>query len=240
MRYPKGSRIVFDLTFPVRSRLDGLLRRTRRAVAKRRNKKTPDWCRRIAFSPTPKHWEPDIRKGFAGWAIEITFAKLTELTLDDFDLVVPLEIGDARWLAAQSDFNERNAIPMPPVEVIDLCNDKLAFDSALASLGFASHAALRNSTAYPYVLKPRQGSASVGTHIIRGEVDEQSLSVQLHDPNYFTQRLIPGRKEYATHLNFTDGRVVSELTVEYTFATNQPIKFTDRALKRVIRSGQCV
>jgi hypothetical protein len=44
-----------------------------------------------------------------------------------------------------------------------------------------------------------------------------------------------GRKEYATHLNFTGGRVVSELTVEYTFATNQPIKFRDRALRRYTR-----
>jgi hypothetical protein len=119
--------------------------------------------------------------------------------------------------------------------VIDLCDDKLAFDSALASLGFGSHAALRNSTGYPYVLKPRRGEGSEGTYIIRGEVDEQSLSTQLRDPNYFTQRLIPGRKEYATHLNFTDGRVVSELTVEYTFASNQPIKFRDRFLRRYAR-----
>jgi hypothetical protein len=154
---------VFDLTFPVRRRLDDLLDRARRAVAKGRYQKPPDWCRRIAFSP--KDWEPRIREGFASWPIEITFAKFTELTLDDFDLVVPLEIDDARWLAAQTDFNERNAIPMPPVEVIDLCNDKLAFDSALASLGFGSHAASRNSTGYPYVLKPRREEASVGTHI---------------------------------------------------------------------------
>jgi hypothetical protein len=234
MRFPKGSRSWFDLTFPVRSKLNGLLNRARRAVAKGRYQKPPDWCRRIAFSPQLL-LEPRIRKCFASWPIEITFAKLTELTLDDFDLVVPLEIDDARWLAAQSDFNECNAIPMPPVEVIDLCNDKLAFDSALASLGFGRHAALRHSTAYPYVLKPRREAASVGTHIVRDEVDEQSLSTQLHDPDYFTQRLVPGRKEYATHLNFTDGRVVSELTVEYTFATNQPIKFRDRALRRYTR-----
>jgi hypothetical protein len=49
------------------------------------------------------------------------------------------------------------------------------------------------------------------------------------------QRLILGCKEYATHINFIDGRVVSELTVEYVFATAQSIKVKDRALQRYVR-----
>jgi hypothetical protein len=219
-----------DLRFRVGRKAYDLLKRTTVTLAKRRFRKPPDWCRRIAFSQNAD-WEPYIRKGFASWPIEIVFAKLPELALDDFDLVVPLELTDTRWLAAQ-DFNERNPIPVPPVEVIDLCDDKLAFDKALAAMGLGSHAALRNSTAYPYVLKPRRGAGSIGTHIVHREVDEQSLSTQLHDRDYFTQRLIPGCKEYATHINFIDGRVVSELTVEYVFETAQSIKGKDRGLQR--------
>jgi hypothetical protein len=202
-------------------------------LAKRRFRKPPDWCRRIAFSQKAD-WEPLIREGFASWPIEIVFAKLPELALDDFDLAVPLVLTDTRWLAARSNFNERNPIPVPPVEVIDLCDDKLAFDKALAAMGLASHAALRNSTEYPYFLKPRRGAWSIGTHIVHREVDEQILSTQLHDRDYFTQRLILGRKEYATHINFIDGRVVSELTVQYVFATAQSIKVKDRALQRYV------
>jgi hypothetical protein len=204
------------------------------AVAERKFRTPPAWCRRIAFSEKAE-WEGYIRKGFANWSVDIVFGKLTELTLDDFELVVPLTIEDSVWLAARSDFNESNAIPMPSTELIELCDDKLAFDNALAAKGFGRHVALRNSTAYPYVLKPRHGTFSIDTHIVRSKADEQRLSAQLGDSNYFTQRLLPGRKEYATHINFTDGNVVSELTVEYTLPTAQSIKFQDRGLRRYVR-----
>jgi hypothetical protein len=195
---------------------------------------SPDWCRRIAFSES-EAWEPFIRSGFAHWRIDIQFAKLTDLLLDDFDLVVPLSIKDALWLASQDNFNARNAIPVSPVEVIELCDNKEAFLNAALAAGFGSHLALNGPKSYPYILKKRRDSGSDSTQIVRSELDEERFRPLLLDRDYFTQRLVPGGKEFATHINFTDGKVVSELTVEYTFATDLPVKSKNRDIRRYVR-----
>lgn len=158
------------------------------------------------------------------------------MRLDDFDLVVPLNVADVRWLAKESRFNPRNAIPVPPLDVIDLCDDKQAFVNALTAAGFGSNLSLRTSNLIPYILKRRSDHSSISTVIVRDKIDETTRCALLQCADYCSQRLILGFSEHATHINFMDGRVVSEVTVEYTFATEQSIKFKGRDLySRYIR-----
>lgn len=208
---------------------------TNRAVlqlARWRFRKPPDWCRRIAFSEQ-ESWEPVLRNGFAGWSIDIVFANIPDLALEEFDLVVPLNVDDALWLAAQPVFNARNPIPMPSTEVINLCDDKQAFSNALVAAGFGMHVPLRATpTVYPYILKKRRDHSSISTQIIRDAADERGLRNLAQDPEYFTQQLVLGCREYATHISFIGDSVVSELTLEYTFPTDQGIKLRSPVLYR--------
>jgi hypothetical protein len=213
----------------VRRRIYGLNDSIRLQVARRRFQKPPDWCRRVAFSVN-EDWAPKILEGFAHWPIEIVFARPADLILDNFDLVVPLNIDDALWLANRPELNFHNPIAVPRADVIRLCDDKKASLDLLASAGFRSHLALGAAPTYPYILKRRRGEASIGTHIVQCVSDEELLRSLLDDPDYCTQRFIPGCREYCTHIHFDSGTVISELTVEYTFATEQPIKFQDQPL----------
>lgn len=204
--------------------------------AKWRFPRPPGWCRRIVFSDQ-KLLEPSIRRGFAHWPVEIEFANPANLILDNYDLVVPLNVSDALWLSQQAKFNERNPIPVPSAKLIGLCDDKKAFDSTLMELGFSANVpVLTKSKSYPYIVKKRRDHSSINTHIIHDRTDESHLRLLLDDPEYVVQRLVLGHKEYATHINFTGGKVVSELTVEYTFSSDKAIKVKDKAARRY---GHC-
>lgn len=214
----------------------GLSNRAVLQFARWRYPRPPDWCRRIAFSEQ-EAWEPVLRRAFTGWPVDLVFARFADLTLEDFDLVVPLNVGDALWLTAQADFNSRNAIPVAPADVIETCDDKKAFEDAITAAGLGIHVPSRaERTTYPYVLKKRRDHSSISTRIIRDEADEERLGPLARDPEYFTQDLIRGRREYATHINFMAGEVVSELTVEFTFSIDHGIKLKDPVLfQRYVR-----
>jgi len=198
--------------------------------ARQRFRVPPKWCHRIAFS-TQKTWEPIIRNGFTGWPIEIIFANPSDLKLDDFDLVVPLNVDDALWLSEHPEYQKKNAIPVPSAQLINLCDDKKSFDDALAAAGFGIHVPFPKKTkVYPYVLKKRRSHSSLNTYIIGDPSDEMNVGTLVDDPEYFTQRLVTGSKEYVSHIIIMDGEVVCELTVEITFKTERAVKFRDPEL----------
>ena len=193
------------------------------------------WCRRILFSPQPT-WEPMIRRSFAGrHAAHLEFAEFTQDRVRAADLVVPLSVEAARLLHAHPQWNVPTPMPLPAPEVVALCSDKVALNLALIDHGFGDHVpSMQVAGRYPHMLKKRCDENSVHTHVVHGPQDAARWEDCVSDPAYYTQRFVPGRKEYATHLLMRDGQAAAHLTVEYAFRSDTPIKGKDPSFHRLV------
>jgi hypothetical protein len=172
--------------------------------------------RRILFPPTGM--EVELRRAFEARGDRLTFAEPTPDLLREHDLVVPLALEDLEKLRGFGSLLARNPLPLPDPDCVDLCNDKLACNRALAAAGFADCVpAIADSLPFPYVLKKRIDAWGDNTHVIAGAEDERRLAALLRDPDYFRQAFVPGQREYAAHLLVRGGRIVAALAVEYGF-----------------------
>lgn len=172
---------------------------------------------RILFPPTTM--EADLRRGFRHRGDLLRFAEPTAEALCACDLVVPLSLKDLARLRESGPLLERNPLPFPAPECVDLCNDKLAFNRAMVAAGFADCVPeIADALPYPYVLKKRIDAWGDNTHVVAGAEDERRLGALLHDPDYFRQSFVPGQREYAAHLLVLGGRIAAALAVEYGFA----------------------
>ena len=73
--------------------------------------------------------------------------------------------------------------------------------------------------------------------MVRNHHDEWKLRDQLSDPAFYRQEIIRGRNEFATHILFTENRIVKSLDVRYEFESDIPIKGQDRPLYTAV--GKC-
>jgi hypothetical protein len=198
----------------------------------------PKWCGRILFS-VREPWEVMVRSSFSAYPeVALEFAAMTEDRVQRADLVVPFEFSDLVWLADRPDLVKNKPIPIPSRALVDLCHDKPAFSNAVRDLGFASLIpAMDGPLTFPYIVKPRQGECSHGTHVIASTEDEALHAKVISDPDNFRQQMVPGQIEYATHIAIQRGKVIAEVTMEYRFAVEAPVKGKDRLLWR--RATQC-
>jgi hypothetical protein len=192
---------------------------------------------RILFSPMPG-WEEQIRAGFGHTNHEIAFRKLSPEVIPAYDLVVPLTIDDLKYLNQVRDLIAGNPLPIPSLESIELCDDKYRFNQMLQDNGFGAFVPqIGGRLAFPYVVKKRIDAYGQSCRIIHDAGDEAACAGILADPEYFTQQLVPGANEYATHILFKDRRIRCWINVEYTFGTATPIKGKDKELVR--RACRC-
>lgn len=163
-------------------------------------------------------WEPALRDAFRGTPHRIAFDAFTPGNLAAHDLVVPLTIADAR-LACDAPVAERNLLPLPNRPCIDAFDDKLRFHHAMLEAGFGRYVpAVSEQPFLPYVLKRRIDECGVHTYIVGSFARERALAAECSGPDYFRQELVPGNREYATHIVFDEGRIRYALTIEYRFA----------------------
>ena len=83
---------------------------------------------------------------------------------------------------------------------------------------------------YPYILKKRIDAWGKNTFIITNAYIEQEFAHLLRDPDYFTQELIPGQCEYATHIVFKENKIACSINIEHAFSSNTPIKGKDQRI----------
>ncbi len=179
---------------------------------------------RILFSSHPGLEDP-IRKGFKFTQHEIEFRELSQSNIKDFDLVVPLTINDLKYLNKIRNEIIDNPIPIPSLESIELCDDKHLLNQALIANNFGIYVPkIGGSQNFPYILKKKIDYAGENSHIIHDVQEEQHFSEALNNPDYFTQELITGPLEYATHILFKNQKIVHSINIEYTFETETPIK----------------
>jgi len=185
-------------------------------------------------------WTPTINKKFRFTRHQATFGDISKTTLEDFDLIVPLTIDDLRFLDGARDRIANNPIPIPSMQSVLLCDDKQQFNQWLTGNGFGEYIPRMGtaaSFAYPYILKKGTDEAGKHSHIIVDREQEEALSDQLADPDYFAQDFVFGSIEYATHVLFKNGRIVCSLNVEYGFGSDTPIKGRDTPIYTMV--GRC-
>jgi hypothetical protein len=185
---------------------------------------------KILFTDHPG-LKSELEKAFKFTKHQVSFAELPRSNIKNYDLVVPLTMPDVRYLNEVRNLINDNPIPIPSIESINLTDNKYLLNQSLIENGFGNYIPkIGGKQSYPYILKKSIGHSSENCHIIFDAQQEQNLSAILTNPEYFTQELISGSNEYATHILFKNKRIISSLNVEYSFDTATPIKGKNKPL----------
>ena len=188
----------------------------------------------ILFSINPV-WEKNIRVGFRFTRHRLTFSKFNDKNITENDLIIPLNISDVKYLSNHRGLIGHNLIPIPDMKTIQICDDKFLFYQTLKKNGFEKYLPKVNGDLeYPYILKKRIAEYGNDCYIITGAEKKNELKSLIADENYFCQQMIPGFKEYATHVLIKNGKIISALNIEYVFGKTTPIKGQDNFLYRKI------
>lgn len=141
-------------------------------------------------------------------------------TVTDFgvyDLVIPMTVDDVMCCNASRNVIKSDIIPIPSAEAVMLCDRKDLLIQKLRQAGLG-HLVPAQQIQYPYILKKNTGDFSKNAYIINNKHDEDTHRQFLDDPDYFTQELIPGKKEYASHIVFKNGKIMANVTVCHRYA----------------------
>ena len=192
---------------------------------------------RILFS-RQDGWEAMIRRGFAHTRHALEFGELTGRDFSRYDLVVPLTVADTLVLGTQRHALAHNPLPIPDARCVHLCNDKYLLNRELSALGFAQFVpTMLDEPAPPFVLKARVAENSERCYIIGDTTDQARHQALIGNEEYFCQRLVPGRSEFAAHMLVAGGRLVTETTVEYV--SDRPVFIKAGATFLGKKIGRC-
>jgi len=183
----------------------------------------------IHFSNRPE-WIIPILRGMACTRHEVNFGGLTPDFLRDCDFFVPLTMDDLKHLAQFPDQVAHFPIPIPSMESLLLCDEKIRLNQMLGDNGFGSHIPRTGrDLPLPFILKRNTGEFGKECHLVTSDQAKDAHSDKLDSPEYFTQELIAGPVEYATHILFKNGKILRSLNIEYHFSTAHPIKGKEQA-----------
>lgn len=183
---------------------------------------------KILFPPGSER-ENNIRKGFRFARHHVEFSELTPENIRRNDLVVPLTMWELRDMIAVGDLLKDNAIPLPSLESVDICDDKFLFSKTLEEKGFGDVIPrIGKGLPFPYMVKKKVAQSGDNCYIIADVEQEQKYKDEINDPEYFCQQLIQGRNEFATHILFIDHKIVSAINIEYIFANGAFVKGKDK------------
>ena len=170
---------------------------------------------RVLFS-RKDDWEPGMRAAMRRHAPY--FQDWQRIDADQFDLVVPLTLKDARLF--NRDLPHLNAVKalVPSDAAINACDDKQAFAAHLAKAGFARWLPMSSDVLpYPYVLKKRISEWGEDSYIIHSAADEHVHAERMCSQEYLKQECVSGHREYTSHILMAGGRNVFMRTLEFTF-----------------------
>ncbi|MEE9331953.1 MAG: hypothetical protein V3U89_06945 [Methylophilaceae bacterium] len=178
--------------------------------------------------------KPLLEKTFAFSPHNIVFGDISPDIILNYDLIVPLTIQDLKNLNSYSSLISGNAIPIPSIASIEMCDKKDLLNNYLIKNGHGFLIPKISGTPqYPYILKKIVDYSGVNTHIIYDKQEELKLSALLNDPEYYSQTLIPGQYEFATHILFKNKEIVTSINIEYFFESPTPIKGKSKPLSMV-------
>lgn len=187
---------------------------------------SPATARRIGFGQFAD-WRQGIEQALAPRFVP-SFIDLAAAELDAFDAVVPLQTWHYPGLGRRPDLLGRKFFHPAP-GLVALCDDKLRLAERLVAEGFARHVPRLRPPGppYPYAWKRRGGYFGLHCRIIAGPDEEADLD--LADPTWFAQDVVPGAVEHATHILRTEGRIRYVATVSYEIGREGLVKGALRA-----------
>lgn len=183
----------------------------------------PPKTSKILFSDKDD-WQQYIRKGFTKH-YKLEFRSFDQNDFKSFDMLVPLTIHDLKTCIDHRERLPKQALPIPSAESLAICDDKLRFNRFMAENGFEKYIPnTQRPLKYPYILKKGVDEYGQNTFIIENEMDEHRHAYDLEDEGFYSQELVSGRHEYATHIVFSKGRITANLNVRYTFSEDNFVK----------------
>lgn len=181
----------------------------------------------ILFSDK-KGWKTALQNRLSGY--NIAFGDFRAVDLGAFDLIIPLNLSDQRYLNEVAVAHKPLAGLGPSAYCMGLCNDKTELYAFLQDLGLGDAAPkIDQQLPPPYILKPKIGEWGIGASIVLGPEDEPGNADKLKSGKYFKQAYIAGGREYATHIIMKDRKIVFFKTVEFEFDTDVYVKGIDKA-----------
>jgi len=182
-----------------------------------------------------KGFDFNTKLGFYFSRHEISFAKITLDNIKNNDLIIALDMHDIEFLSNHKDLKPNCLIPIPNIELINLCNDKFLFNKTIVQNGFGRFIPkIGQNLPYPYILKKSIAFGGSDCYIIKNAKEETLFKELLDDPNYFCQEIIKGNTEFATHLIIRNRKIAASLTIKYIFESNIQIKGQDKYVCRYI------
>jgi hypothetical protein len=182
---------------------------------------------KIMFS-AKEGFEKNIRRGFKALPYEIAFDGFTPDNIRSNNILVPLNIDDVRTLAESPDLVKGKLIPIPPLETVNLCDNKYLFNRTISEKGFGDFVPkIMKDPSLPFLLKKKFGRGGSNVYFITSPEQKEKYRKLINDPDYFCQEIIEGNDEYATHILFKNHKIVNSLTIKYLFLNEVSINGKD-------------
>ena len=182
--------------------------------------------------------EEDVKKSFSLLRHQISFDEFTPENIKANDLAVPFNMYNLRKLIGYRELTKNSLMPTPTLESVDICDDKYLFYTSLVEKGFEDDMPqVGKNLKLPYIVKKKVAHMGMNCYVIDTPEKEDQYKNEINDPDYFCQEIIQGKKEYATHLIFRDGKMVCALNVVYIFSTPTYVKGVDKFICN--RLGKC-
>lgn len=193
----------------------------------------PPRAKRILFSDKDD-WEQYIRKGFSKKS-KLVFKTFEPGDFKSYDLIVPQTIQDLKTCIDNRSLIHEQALPIPSAESLAICDDKMSFNRFMIDHGFGAYIPnTQRPLKFPYILKKSVDEYGQSTFIIDNEMDEQRHAHDLNNSGFYSQELVSGKHEYATHIVFKDGKITANLNIRYTFSEASFVKGKQKYLCRQV------
>ncbi len=180
-------------------------------------------------------WDKLLQRGPFAKHFNVSFSEFRNSSFNDFDLVVPLTIPDLEICMERRTEISQNKIPFPCQESFMICHDKRLFNDFMLSHNFSDYVPGELvAEQFPFMLKKITDEGGENTFIIKNMRDMEIYKEQFDSLDYFTQNIIPGKKEYATHVIVKNGKIVNALTIVYIFKKDCYVKGKDNYICRVV------
>lgn len=179
-------------------------------------------------------WDQLLKKGpFAG-RYQMYFSSFEKRNLGHYDLVVPLTISDLE-ISMERRHELNSSIPVPTKDSFMICNDKRLFNDFMLSHNFSDYIPGElMAEQFPFMLKKIMDEGGENTFVVKNLRDMALYKVQFDSLDFFTQNIITGKREYATHILVKDGKIVNALTIVYLFRKDCYVKGKDKYACRFV------
>jgi hypothetical protein len=190
------------------------------------------------LSPTPKlhilfsekcKGEKFIQKGFQLLHHHVDFDVISPGKIKNYDMVIPLNMEDLRKLQNVPELVNNKLVPIPGIEVTNICDDKFLFDQTLVEKGFKDFLPKTGQNLqFPFLLKKKVSEGGLECYFIYDSEQKEKLIELINNPDYFCQEIIKGKSEFDTHILFKNHQIAASITIENFFEKDAYLKGIDK------------